>query len=255
MIEKRIIPCLDTKDGRLVKGTNFVNLVDIGDPIEYAKMYEKQGASEIVFLDITATNEKRDTRIELVKRGAEAVNIPIAIGGGIKSIEDIRRILNSGASKVSINSAAVKNPKLIEEACCEFGKERIVIAIDGGKDEAGKFTVRISGGEEDTGLDIVEWAKECERLGAGEILLTSLDRDGTKAGYDIEMTKAVSENVSIPVIASGGCGNISDIVEVFQETNCDAALVASLLHYEDSTIDKIKEELGKNQINVRGKKE
>ena len=255
MLEKRIIPCLDTKDGKLVKGVNFVDLVDIGDPIEYAKMYEKQGADEIVFLDITATNEGRETRRELVTKGAESIRLPIAIGGGIKTLDDIREILRCGASKVSINSAAVLNPELIKMASNEFGSDCIVIAIDGARDEADNFKVVISGGREDAGLDVVEWAKQCESLGAGEILLTSMDADGTKKGYDIEMTKAVVDNVNIPVIASGGCGSIQDIVEVFQKTDCDAALAASLFHYKEATVDEVKDELEKNNILCRKRDE
>ena len=251
MSEKRIIPCLDTKDGRLVKGINFVDLVDIGNPIEYAKMYEKQGADEIVFLDITATNEERDTRKELVEKGADAITVPIAIGGGIRTVEDIRTILGCGASKVSINSAAVLNPDIIKMASDEFGSKCIVIAIDSARDESGNFKVFIKGGKENTGIDLIEWAKKCESLGAGEILLTSKDADGTKKGYDIEMTKTVVDNVNIPVIASGGCGSIEDIVKVFKETDCDAALVASLFHYKDATIEEVKSELEKNGISVR----
>lgn len=251
MLEKRIIPCLDTREGKLVKGVNFVDLIDIGDPIEYAKEYETQGADEIVFLDITATNEGRKTRLELIQKGAKELNVPITIGGGIKTLEDIRIILNCGASKVSINSAAVLNPEIIKEASLEFGANRIVIAIDGAKDEKGNFKVFIKGGKENTGIDLVEWAKKCETLGAGEILLTSMDKDGTKNGYDIEMTKAVVDNVSIPVIASGGCGSIKDIVEVFKKTNCDAALAASLFHYKEATVEDVKRELEKSNIKVR----
>ena len=251
MSVKKIVPCLDTKDGKLVKGINFINLVDIGNPIEYAKMYEEQGADEIVFLDITATNEERDTRKELVKQGADAINVPITIGGGIKSIEDIRCILNCGASKVSINSAAVLNSELIKMASSEFGSQCIVVAIDSARDEAGNFKVFIKGGKENTGIDLIKWAKQCEKLGAGEILLTSKDADGTKAGYDIEMTKTVVDNVNIPVIASGGCGSIQDIVDVFKKTDCNAALAASIFHYKEATVDEVKLELEKNGISVR----
>jgi len=251
MSEKKIIPCLDTKDGKLVKGINFVDLVDIGDPIEYAKMYEEQGADEIVFLDITATNEERDTRKELIEKSASAINVPIAIGGGIRTIEDMRNILGCGASKVSINSAAVLNPDIIKQAAGEFGSQCIVIAIDSSRDEAGNFKVFIKGGKENTGIDLIEWAKKCEDLGAGEILLTSKDADGMKTGYDIEMTKVVVDNVSIPVTASGGCGSIQDIVDVFKKTNCSSALAASLFHYKEATVEEVKAELEKNAISVR----
>jgi len=251
MLRKRIIPCLDIKNGKVVKGINFLGLTDIGDPVEYAKMYEEQCADEIVFLDITASYEERNIMKEIIEKGANELRIPLTVGGGIRTIDDFREILKSGADKVSINSAAVKNPELILEASKEFGKQCVVVAIDGKRDENGEFKVCIKGGRENTGLDLVEWAKKCEKLGAGEILLTSMDADGTKKGYDIEMTKKVVENVHIPVIASGGCGSIQDIIEVFKETECDAALVASLFHYKDATISETKEELQKNNISIR----
>jgi len=251
MLRKRIIPCLDIKNGKVVKGVNFLGLTDIGDPVEYAKMYEEQCADEIVFLDITASYEERNIMKEIIEKGANELRIPLTVGGGIRTIDDFREILKSGADKVSINSAAVKNPELILEASKEFGKQCVVVAIDGKRDENGEFKVYIKGGRENTGLDLVEWAKKCEKLGAGEILLTSMDADGTKKGYDIEMTKKVVENVHIPVIASGGCGSIQDIIEVFKETECDAALVASLFHYKDATISETKEELQKNNISIR----
>lgn len=251
MLRKRIIPCLDIKNGQVVKGINFLELTDLGNPVEYAKMYEMQCADEIVFLDITATHEEREIIKGIIEKGADELRIPLTVGGGIRTIDDFRMILKSGADKVSINSAAVKTPNLIKEAAEEFGSQCIVIAIDGKRDEDGNFKVYIKGGRENTGLDLVEWAKKCEALGAGEILLTSMDADGTKKGYDIEMTKAVVQNVNIPVIASGGCGSIDDIVNVFKETNCDAALVASLFHYKEATIDEVKEVLEKNNISVR----
>lgn len=251
MLRKRIIPCLDIKNGQVVKGINFLELTDLGNPVEYAKMYEMQCADEIVFLDITATHEEREIIKGIIEEGANELRIPLTVGGGIRTIDDFRMILKSGADKVSINSAAVKTPNLIKEAAEEFGSQCVVVAIDGKRDEDGNFKVYIKGGRENTGLDLVEWAKKCEALGAGEILLTSMDADGTKKGYDIEMTKAVVQNVGIPVIASGGCGSIDDIVNVFKETNCDAALVASLFHYKEATIDEVKEVLEKNNISVR----
>ncbi len=251
MLRKRIIPCLDRKNNKVVKGVNFIELTDIGDPVEFAKMYEEQCADEIVFLDITASYEQRDIIKEIIKKGASKLSIPLTVGGGIRTIDDFREILKNGADKVSINSSAVKNPKLITEASKEFGAQCVVVAIDGKRDENGNFKVFIKGGRENTGLDLIEWAKKCEELGAGEILLTSMDADGTKKGYDIEMTKSVVDNVNIPVIASGGCGSIEDIVNVFKQTNCDAALVASLFHYNYATIEQVKIELEKNNISVR----
>lgn len=251
MLRKRIIPCLDIKNGKIVKGINFVGLKDLGDPIEFAKNYEEQCADEIVFLDITASYEERAIIKEVIERGARELSIPLTVGGGIRTIDDFREILKNGADKVSINSAAVKNPNLISEAADEFGSQCVVVAIDGKRIENNKFNVFIKGGRENTGLDLIEWVKKCEELGAGEILLTSMDADGTKQGYDIEMTKAVVDSVNIPVIASGGCGKIDDIVEVFNKTNCDAALVASLFHYNEATIEEVKEELEKNKISVR----
>jgi cyclase len=250
MLKKRIIPCLDIKDGKVVKGVNFVNFVDVGDPAEVAKGYEKQGADEIVLLDITATYEGRDTVYNVIKRAASGLSIPFAVGGGIRTIEDFRKILSCGASKVSINSAAVRTPELIYKASKEFGKEHVVVAIDA-KKVGNSFNVCINGGFEDTGLDLIEWAKKCETLGAGEILLTSIDCDGIQNGYDIPMTKAVVESVNIPVIASGGCGKISDIIEVFKETDCDAALAASLFHFGKATVNDVKLEMQKNGIPCR----
>ena len=251
MLRKRIIPCLDIKNGKVVKGVNFVDLENVGNPIQFAKMYEKQCADEIVFLDITASFEEREIIKEIIESGAKELSIPLTVGGGIRTIDDFREILKSGADKVSINSAAVKNPLLISEASNEFGAQCVVVAIDGKRDNNGSFKVYIKGGRENTGLDLIKWVKKCEHLGAGEILLTSMDADGTKKGYDIEMTKAVVDNVNIPVIASGGCGSINDIIDVFEKTNCDAALVASLFHYNEATIEQVKIELEKSGISVR----
>lgn len=252
MLAKRIIPCLDIKNGKVVKGVNFVGLQDVGDPVELAKRYDLQCADEVVFLDITATYENRDIIRDLIERGASELSIPLAVGGGIRTIDDFRMILSSGADKVSVNSAAIKNPQLIKEASDEFGVQCVVVAIDAKQreDQSG-YDVYIAGGRENTGLDLVEWAQECERLGAGEILLTSMDKDGTRDGFDIDMLNAVLDVVSIPVIASGGCGGIEDIVEVFEKTNCDAALAASLFHYGEATIDEVKAECAKHNIPVR----
>lgn len=252
MLAKRIIPCLDIKDGKVVKGVHFVGLKDVGDPIEIAKRYDEQCADEVVFLDITATYEQRDIIKDLIQRGASELSIPLTVGGGIRSLDDFRMILSSGADKVSVNSAAIQNPQLIKEASDEFGVQCVVVAVDAKQraDQSG-YDVYIAGGRKNTGLDLIEWVKQCEELGAGEILLTSMDRDGTRDGFDIDMLKAVIEAVSIPVIASGGCGGIDDIVDVFKETNCDGALAASLFHYGEATIDEVKEECAKHSIPVR----
>ncbi|MDR0497969.1 MAG: imidazole glycerol phosphate synthase subunit HisF [Treponema sp.] len=247
---KRISPCLDTVNGRVVKGVNFVDLADIGDPILIAMLYEQQGADEIVILDITATTEKRETMYALLTTAAKKLSIPITLGGGIRSITDFRMALNSGATKVSVNSAAVADPNLVSEASKEFGKQRVVVAIDS-KKVGNNYHVFIKGGGEDTGLDLIGWVRKCEELGAGEILLTSIDGDGTQNGYDIAMTKAVTECAKIPVIASGGCGSIRDIIDVFRQTNCDAALVASLFHYGKATISEVKFEMERNDIPCR----
>ncbi|MCL2827521.1 MAG: imidazole glycerol phosphate synthase subunit HisF [Oscillospiraceae bacterium] len=246
MLGKRIIPCLDTVNGRVVKGVNFVDLVDIGDPIEIALAYEKQGADEIVLLDITATNEGRETMYDLLKRARETLSVPLTLGGGIRTVEEFGKALECGASKVSINSAAVLRPALIREVSATFGSDRVVVAIDGnGRD------VVIGGGTKGTGLDIVEWAKQCEALGAGEILFTSMSGDGTQGGYDIPITKAICDAVHIPVIASGGCGKIQDIIDVFRTTNCDAALVASLFHYGKATVGEVKAAMRQEGIPCR----
>ena len=235
MLEKRIIPCLDIEGGRVVKGVNFVGLKDIGDPALMAKHYEEQGADEIVLLDISATNENRGTTYDLIERVASKLSIPVTVGGGIRSLSDFQKVLACGADKVSINSSAVRNPDLIKQASEEFGSQCVVVAID-----AKDFEVYINGGRENAGLNLIDWAKQCEELGAGEILLTSMSGDGTQNGYDIEQTKAVAEAVKIPLTASGGCGSIDDIINVFKLTNCDAALVASLFHYGQATVGDVK---------------
>ena len=250
MSEKRIIPCLDIMNGKVVKGVNFVNLADVGDPVEIAQRYERQCADEIVFLDITATHEGRETNRELFERAARELSIPLTIGGGVRTTGDFRRILSSGVDKVSVSSGAVANPTLISEASAQFGKRRVIVAIDAKKADA-RYNVFVKGGRENTGLDLIDWAKKCENLGAGEILLTSMDADGTKNGYDIEMTAAVVSSVSIPVIASGGCGSIGDIIDVFKRTGCDAALVASLFHYGMATVNDVKLEMERNGIPCR----
>lgn len=252
MLTKRIIPCLDIKDGKVVKGVNFVGLKEVGDPIDLAKRYDMQCADEVVFLDITASYENRDIIKDLIERGASQLSIPLAVGGGIRTIDDFRMILASGADKVSVNSAALANPNLIKEASDEFGVQCVVIAIDAKKraDNSG-WDVYVKGGRENTDIDLIEWVTKCEKLGAGEVLLTSMDADGTKAGYDIEMLNAVCQAVDIPVIASGGCGSIQDIVDVFEKTNVDAALVASLFHFNEATVEDVREECRRHQINVR----
>ena len=251
MLTKRIIPCLDIKNGKVVKGVNFVGLKDVGDPIDLAKRYDEQCADEVVFLDITASYEERDIIKDLIERGAKELTIPLAVGGGIRTLDDFRMILASGADKVSINSAAINNPNLIKEAANEFGVQCVVVAIDAKKRDGGGYDVYVKGGRENTGIDLIEWVTKCQELGAGEILLTSMDADGTKAGYDLEMINAVCDVVDIPGIASGGCGSIQDIVDVFEKTNCDAALVASLFHFGEATVEDVRKELRKHNINVR----
>ncbi|HHG75307.1 MAG TPA: imidazole glycerol phosphate synthase subunit HisF, partial [Persephonella sp.] len=240
MLAKRIIPCLDVNKGRVVKGVNFVNLVDAGDPVEAAKAYDEAGADELVFLDITASAEDREIILDVVKETAETVFMPLTVGGGVRTLEDIRKLLESGADKVSINTAAVKDPSLVESAAVRFGSSTIVVAIDAKRIGESKWEVYIHGGRTPTGIDAVEWAKAVEDLGAGEILLTSMDRDGTKNGYDIPLTKAVSEAVSIPVIASGGAGNKHHFYQAFAEGKADAALAASLFHFKQLTIAEVK---------------
>lgn len=251
MISKRIIPCLDVNKGRVVKGVSFINLRDAGDPVELAAFYDREGADEVVFLDITASHERRKTVIELASRTAEKVFIPYTIGGGIDSIEDIREILRKGADKISINTSAVKNPELIAESSKVFGSQCIVVAIDAKKVGSNHWEVFIHGGRTPTGLDAVVWAVEAEKLGAGEILLTSMDKDGTKDGYDIELTKAVVSSVNIPVIASGGAGSLEHLRDVFTRANADAALVASIFHYGEHTVREAKKYLKSQGINIR----
>ncbi len=250
MLGKRVIPCLDVNKGRVVKGTNFINLRDAGDPVEIAERYNAEGADELVFLDITATNEGRDTTVELVRKTAEKVFIPLTVGGGIRTLEDIRNLLNAGADKVSLNSSAVKNPGLIKQASEKFGMQCVVAAIDAKKAAGDKWNVYINGGRTDTGLDAVEWAKETVSLGAGEILLTSMDKDGTKDGYDLALLKAVSGAVSVPVIASGGAGKIEHFAQAC-ENGASAVLAASLFHYKEISIREVKDYLRAKNIPVR----
>ena len=251
MLAKRIIPCLDVRDGRVVKGVNFVNIRDAGDPVELARFYSDQGADEIVFLDITATSDGRATVADVVERTAEQVFVPLTVGGGIRTLEDFRQLLRAGADKISVNSAAVKDPGLISRAAERFGSQCVVRAIDARRRPEGSYEVVVAGGRTPTGLDAVEWARRGEALGAGEILLTSMDADGTKAGFDLEMTRAVTQAVSIPVIASGGCGSLEHFAQVFAETDCDAALAASLFHFGELTVPQVKEYLRKRKIPVR----
>lgn len=251
MLAKRIIPCLDVKDGRVVKGVNFVNIRDAGDPVELARFYSDQGADEIVFLDITATSDNRATVADVVERTASQVFVPLTVGGGIRTIEDFRLLLRAGADKISVNSAAVSDPTLIARAAELFGSQCVVLAIDGRLREDGTWEVVVAGGRKSTGLDVVEWARKGQELGAGEILLTSMDADGTKAGFDLAMTKAVAEAVSIPVIASGGCGSLEHFAQVFEETGCDAALAASLFHFGELTVPQVKDFLKERNIPVR----
>jgi cyclase len=251
MLAKRIIPCLDVEGGRVVKGIHFVNLRDAGDPVELAAFYDREGADELVFLDITASHEGRDTKVELAARTGERVFIPYTIGGGIGSLEDIRNILKAGADKVSINTAAVSDPSLITKAAERFGNQCVVVAIDGRSRGSGAWEVYTHGGRNPTGIDVLEWASKVESLGAGEIMLTSMDRDGTKLGYDIPLTKAVCDIVSIPVIASGGAGNLQHLAEAIEQTGCDAVLIASLFHYNEYSINEAKEYLASRGIKVR----
>lgn len=249
MLAKRVIPCLDVKDGRVVKGINFVNLQDAGDPVEQAVVYDGQEADELVFLDITASHEKRKTIIDVVEKTASRVFMPLTVGGGINAVDDIRNLLKAGADKISINSAAVKNPSIIDEASKIFGSQCIVVAIDAKRTSLG-FEVFINGGRTRSGKDAIEWAKEAQNRGAGEILLTSMDTDGTKNGYDIELTKAIVENVSIPVIASGGAGSPKHMKDAF-DVGASAALAASIFHFGEYTIRETKEYLKKEGVNVR----
>jgi len=250
MLCKRIIPCMDVKDGRVVKGVKFVNLKDAGDPVELAKYYNEQGADELSFLDITASYENRKIIIDIIKKVAKEVFIPLSVGGGINDIETIRELLSAGAEKVSIGTAAVKNPNLVKEAANKFGSQAVVLSIDA-KRKNNSWTVYIKGGREDTNIDALEFAKKMEKLGAGEILLNSIDRDGTKQGYDLELNKKFSEELNIPIIASGGAGSLEDIKEVLTKGKADAALAASIFHYKKYTINDVKKYLKRNNIEVR----
>ena len=252
MFTKRIIPCLDVHDGRVVKGVNFVNLRDAGDPVEIARAYDQAGADELVFLDITASSDNRNTVIDMVRRVAEQVFIPFTVGGGIRTVEDFRLLLREGADKISINSSAINRPELISEAADKFGRQCVVVAIDARRREDGSgWNVYKNGGRIDTGLDAVEWAIKADRLGAGEILLTSMDCDGTKAGYDNELNAVIAENVSVPVIASGGAGTKEHFYDALTEGKADAALAASLFHYKELEIRDLKEYLRGRGISVR----
>jgi cyclase len=251
MLAKRIIPCLDVKGGRVVKGVHFVGLRDAGDPVELAAFYDREGADELVFLDIIASHEGRDTLVELAGRTGDEVFIPYTIGGGISSVEDIRSILKAGADKVSINTSALEDPELITRSAERFGSQCVVVAIDAKSRGDGTWEVYTHGGRNPAGRDALEWARTVERLGAGEILLTSMDRDGTKKGYDIPLTRAVCENVSIPVIASGGAGTLEHLAEAIEQTGCDAVLVASIFHYGQHSIADAKQFLASRGIEVR----
>lgn len=251
MHTKRIIPCLDVNNGRVVKGTNFVNLRDAGDPVEVGKQYDKAGADELVFLDITASSDARSIKAELVRRVAETVFIPFTVGGGIRTVDDFRMILREGADKVAVNSAAIMNPALISEAAEKFGSQCVVVAIDAKRNADGSWNIFKNGGRIDMGIDAVEWAMKAEKLGAGEILLTSMDCDGTKAGYDIELTKTVAENVSIPVIASGGAGTKEHFYDALTKGKAEAVLAASLFHYKELEINDLKKYLSDRGVSVR----
>ena len=252
MFTKRIIPCLDVNNGRVVKGTNFVNLRDAGDPIEVAALYDKAGADELVFLDITASSDRRETTVELVRRVAEKVFIPFTVGGGIRTVDDFKNLLREGADKISINSSAIDNPRLISDAADKFGSQCVVVAIDAKRRADGSgWNIYKMGGRVDTGIDALEWAVKANRLGAGEILLTSMDCDGVKQGYDIELTRTIAENVSIPVIASGGAGSKEHFYEALTEGKADAALAASLFHYKELEISDLKDYLAQRGVSVR----
>ncbi len=251
MLDKRIIPCLDVRDGKVVKGINFVGIREVGDPVECAEMYNRQGADEIVFLDITATHEHRKTMVDVVRETAKKVFVPLTVGGGISTIEDFANLLRAGADKVSVNSAALYNPQLIADAADKFGSQCVVVAIDAKKMEDGSWHAFVAGGRKDTGIDAVEWARKACELGAGEVLLTSMDADGTKNGFDLELLRAVTQVVQVPVIASGGCGKLEHFSQVFEETDADAALAASLFHYRELTVGEVKAHLKAHGIPVR----
>lgn len=252
MLAKRIIPCLDVKDGRVVKGVNFVNLRDAGDPVELAATYDREGADELVFLDISASVEGRATMIEVVKRTAGEITIPFTVGGGISHVDDMKRLLRAGADKIGINTAAIKNKSLVSDGARRFGSQCIVVAIDAKfNPEWGDWEVYTHGGRQSTGIRALEWAREAEKLGAGELLLTSMDADGTKDGFDVKLTAAVSDSVGIPVIASGGAGQVKHFHEVFEQARADAALAASVFHYKEMTIQEVKDDLRKKGVVVR----
>lgn len=251
MLAKRIIPCLDIDKGRVVKGVNFVNLIDAGDPVAIAKAYDKIGADEIVFLDITASSDGRKTAVDILARASEQVFIPLTVGGGIRSVADFREMLAAGADKIAVNSAAIQNPSLITEAANKFGAQCVVLAVDAKRNAAGRWDVYLNGGRVNTGLDAVEWIVKGASLGAGEVLLTSMDRDGTKAGYDLELTRAAAEAVNIPVIASGGAGCMQDFADVLTEGKADAALAASLFHFNEIGMRELKDYLAQRDIPVR----
>lgn len=251
MLAKRIIPCLDVKDGRVVKGVQFTGLHDAGDPVELARKYSEEGADELVFLDISASHEGRRTMVEVIEQTASHITIPFTVGGGVNSVEDMKRILRAGADKISINTSAVQRPELIREGAAVFGSQCVVVAIDARRQENGRWEVYTHGGRRGTGRDVIEWAQEAEALGAGEILLTSMDHDGEKNGYGIELTRAVSEAVRIPVIASGGAGAVEHFAEVLTEGKADAALAASLFHYGESSIAAVKRYLKQQGVEVR----
>lgn len=251
MLAKRIIPCLDIDKGRVVKGVNFINLVDAGDPVEIAKAYDKIGADEIVFLDITASSDGRRTAVDILSRASEQVFIPLTIGGGIRSVEDFRALLAAGADKIAVNSAAIKNPELITEAALKFGSQCVVLAVDAKANGRGSWDVYLNGGRVNTGLDAIEWITRAEKLGAGEVLLTSMDKDGTKSGYDIGLTRRAAEAVNIPVIASGGAGKMEDFAEVLTAGKADAALAASLFHFGEIEMRALKQYLAGQGIPIR----
>lgn len=251
MYTKRIIPCLDVNNGRVVKGVNFVNLRDAGDPVEIAAAYDKAGADELVFLDITASSDSRNTVVDMVRAVAEKVFIPFTVGGGIRTVDDFKMLLREGADKISINSSAINNPRLIADAADKFGSQCVVVAIDARRNDNGGWNIYKNGGRVDVGIDAVEWAIKVTELGAGEILLTSMDADGTKAGYDLELTRIISENVSVPVIASGGAGNMEHFYDALTEGRADAALAASLFHYKELEIMDLKKYLQSRGVSVR----
>jgi cyclase len=251
MLAKRIIPCLDVKDGRVVKGVNFVDLVDAGDPVENGRFYDSEGADELCFLDITASSDRRNIILDMVKKVAETVHIPFTVGGGIRTVEDVRLILENGADKVSINTAAVLNPEIITRAAEKFGSQCILVAIDAKKNSSGRWSVYLNGGRTATDIDVIEWAAETQKLGAGEILLTSMDKDGTKEGYDLELTRLVSEAVEIPVIASGGAGTVNHLYDGLTEGKADAVLAASIFHFREISIKDVKDKLKSLGVPVR----